>query len=34
VAGTFEARREEDHGRHRIVVSAIEHHAVHDCVPR
>lgn len=32
VAGTFEARLEEDHARHRIVASAIEHHAVRDCV--
>ena len=28
VAGTFEARREADPGRIRIVCSAIEHHAV------
>jgi cysteine desulfurase len=32
VAGTFEARREADPGRIRIVCSAIEHHAVLDCV--
>ena len=32
VAGTFEARREADPGRVRIVCSAIEHHAVLDCV--
>ena len=32
VLGTFAARREEDDRRHRIVASAIEHHAVRDCV--
>lgn len=32
VRGSFEARREADPGRHRLVVSAIEHHAVLDCV--
>jgi cysteine desulfurase len=32
VAGTFFARRESDPARVRIVVSAIEHHAVLDCV--
>ncbi len=32
VAGVFEARREADPGRVRIVCSAIEHHAVLDCV--
>jgi cysteine desulfurase len=32
VAGTFEARREADPARVRIVCSAIEHHAVLDCV--
>ena len=32
VAGTFEARRESDPARIRIVSSSIEHHAVLDCV--
>jgi cysteine desulfurase len=32
VAGTFEARRESDPARIRIVCSSIEHHAVLDCV--
>jgi cysteine desulfurase len=32
VAGTFEARREADPARIRIVCSSIEHHAVLDCV--
>lgn len=32
VAGTFEARRESDPARVRIVCSSIEHHAVLDCV--
>jgi cysteine desulfurase len=32
VAGTWEARRDADHGRIRIVASAIEHHAVLDCI--
>jgi cysteine desulfurase len=32
VAGTFEARREADHARVRIISSSIEHHAVLDCV--
>jgi cysteine desulfurase len=32
VAGTFEARREADPGRVRVICSAIEHHAVLDCV--
>jgi cysteine desulfurase len=32
ITGTFEARREADPGRHRLVVSSIEHHAVLDCV--
>ena len=32
VAGTFEARHAADPGRNRLVVSAIEHHAVLDCV--
>ena len=32
VAGTFEARRESDPARTRIVCSSIEHHAVLDCV--
>ena len=32
VKGAFAARREEHPARHRLVVSAIEHHAVLDCV--
>ncbi len=32
VAGIFRARRDEDPRRTRIVVSAVEHHAVLDCV--
>ena len=32
VAGTFEARHAADPARNRLVVSAVEHHAVLDCV--
>ena len=32
VKGAFAARREQDPARHRLVVSAVEHHAVLDCV--
>ncbi len=32
VAGTFEAQHDADPGRNRIIASAIEHHAVLDCI--
>jgi len=32
IKGALAARREQDPGRHRLVVSAMEHHAVLDCV--